>query len=117
MLEQTRLLFQLVDELDLGYLRRRAGKEYFSHELLTLLGAEALKIISLREKSLRISARKLALGGVTSERIARARNRGERRTPSKRALLAEITAEARRQGREPAISSLVRSTANALEAN
>lgn len=65
-----------------------------------LAGAASVKVISLREKSRRIAVRKAALGGVSNARIAGARNQGDRRTPGKRTLLAEIAAEARRQNRE-----------------
>ncbi|HEX6012752.1 MAG TPA: hypothetical protein VFY87_13340 [Geminicoccaceae bacterium] len=61
--------------------------------------------ISLKEKERQLIARKAALGGISEEQIAAARNRGTRRTPGKRALLEEIAAEARRQGREPAFIS------------
>jgi hypothetical protein len=57
--------------------------------------------ISLKEKERQLIARKAELGGISEEQIARARNQGTRRTPEKRALLEEIAAEARRQGREP----------------
>jgi hypothetical protein len=59
-----------------------------------------VKVVTLREKAQRIAARRAAIGGVTEERIERARNRGSRRTPDKRALLDEIAREAERQGRE-----------------
>ena len=56
--------------------------------------------IPLREKQRQLVARKAELGGISEEQVAAARNRGSRRTPEKRALLAALAAEAERQGRE-----------------
>ena len=43
--------------------------------------------IDLNELSRQIEERKVAIGGLSSERIERARNKGLSRTPEKRALL------------------------------
>lgn len=56
--------------------------------------------ISLKEKERQLVAHKVELGGVTDEQIAAMRNRGSRRTPEKRALLAALAEEAERQGRQ-----------------
>jgi hypothetical protein len=61
--------------------------------------------ISLKEKERQLIARKAELGGISEEQIARARNRGGRRTPEKRALLAAVAQEAERRGRAPTFPS------------
>lgn len=55
--------------------------------------------ISLKEKERQLIARKAELGGLTDGQVAAARNRGDRRTPEKRAILAALAEEAERQGR------------------
>jgi hypothetical protein len=58
--------------------------------------------IDLNELSRQIEERKVAIGGLSAERIERARNKGRSRTPEKRALLATLDALAAAAGREPA---------------
>ena len=58
-----------------------------------------MKANTLEEKARKVAARKAELGGITDEQIAAARNRGGRRTPEKRALLAYLAEEAEWQGR------------------
>ena len=55
--------------------------------------------ISLKETERQLIARKKKLGGILDEQVAAMRNRGGRRTPAKRALLAALAEEAERQGR------------------
>ena len=55
--------------------------------------------ISLKETERQLIACKAELGGITDEQVAAMRNRGNRRTPEKRALLAALAEEAERQGR------------------
>ena len=55
--------------------------------------------ISLKETERQLIARKAELGGISDEQVAAMRNRGSRRTPEKRALLAGLAEEAERQGR------------------
>lgn len=57
--------------------------------------------IDLNELSRQIEERKAAIGGLSSERIERARNKGLSRTPEKRALLARLDALAAAAGRDP----------------
>ena len=58
-----------------------------------------MKIVSRQEKAASVAARKAAVG-FDDDRVARMRNSGLFRTPEKRELLATLTAEAQRQGRE-----------------
>lgn len=57
--------------------------------------------ISLVKLSREIAARKAAIGGLSKERIERARNKGATRTPEKRALLTKLDALAKEAGRAP----------------
>ena len=57
--------------------------------------------IDLKARSRQIEERKVAIGGLSAERIERARNKGHSRTPEKRELLATLDAIAAAAGREP----------------
>ena len=58
-----------------------------------------MRITTLEEKARKVADRKAELGGISDEQVAAMRNRGGRRTPAKRALLAALAEEAERQGR------------------
>jgi hypothetical protein len=58
--------------------------------------------IDLNELAGQLEERKVAIGGLSVERIERARNKGRSRTPGKRVLLATLDGLAVAAGREPA---------------
>lgn len=59
-----------------------------------------MRTIKLTDHLAAVAARKAALGMVeTPESVAGMRNRGERRTPAKRAMLREIAARAAAAGK------------------
>ena len=60
--------------------------------------------IDLNERSRQIEERKAAIGGLSAERIERARNKGHSRTREKRELLARLDVLAAAAGREPSFT-------------
>ncbi len=57
--------------------------------------------IDLMKMGEAIAARKAAIGGLSAERVERARNKGLSRTPEKRALLAKMDSLAKEADRAP----------------
>ena len=64
-----------------------------------------MRVTTLEETARKVSARKAALGGITDEQLAAARNRGSRGTPEKRAVLIALVEEAEQQGRATTFAS------------